>query len=152
MVLERGVKGGYKVNGFYYSDKLFDFFEQRQKISLKGKVLYVYSLTGEFVTELENSLKICQFFNVKSTSSITTAMRTGRQYKNYQLSLEKVDKLDPIVDKRNKSCKIGKYSLTGDLLEVFESATQARNKYGSGVTRVLKGQQIHCKNFIFRKI
>ena len=152
MVLERGVKGGYKIGNFYYSTTLSDFFEPISKVSLKNKPLYVYSLAGEFIIELQGSSEICNFFQIKSTSSITTAIRTKRQYKSYQLSLEKVDKLDPISDKKNKSYKIGKYSLTGDLLETFDSITQAREKYGSGVTRVLKGQQTHCKNFIFKKL
>lgn len=152
MVLERGIKGGYKVGNFYYSTILQEKFEIREKVSLKNREIYLYTLDGDYVTTLLGCAEICKYFNIKSTSSVTTAIRTGRQYKNYQVSLEKVDKMLPIKDKRNKACKIGRYTLTGELLEVFDSATQAREKYGSGVTRVLKGQQTHCKNFIFKKL
>lgn len=152
MVLERGVKGGYKIGDSYYSTTMSETFELRQKVSLKNKILYVYDLGGKFVSELKNSSEIYNFFNIKSTSSITTAMRTGRQYRNYQLSLEKVDSLEPIVDKRNHSVKIGRYSLTGDLLETFDSITAASKVYGPGVVRAIRGQQQQCKGFIFRKV
>ena len=152
MVLERGVKGGYKVNDAYYSTNMMDNFELRQKISLKNKTLYVYNLNGEFVAELPTSQDIYSFFGVKNTSTITTAMRTGRQYKNFQLSLEKKDKLDAIEDRRNHSVKIGRYSLTGDLLETFDSITTASKIYGPGVVRTIRGQQQQCKGFIFRKV
>lgn len=152
MVLERGVKGGYRIGDSYYSTTMFETFELRQKVSLKNKILYVYDLEGKFVSELKNSSEIYNFFNIKSTSSITTAMRTGRQYRNYQLSLEKVDSLEPIVDKRNHSVKIGRYSLTGDLLETFDSITAASKAYGPGVVRAIRGQQQQCKGFIFRKV
>lgn len=152
MVLERGVKGGYKVNNAYYSTSMLDVFEVRQKISLKNKTLYVYDLDGNFITELPTSKDIYSFFNVKSTSSITTAMRTGRQYKNYQLFLEKKDRVDPIKDRKNHSVKIGRYSLTGDLLETFDSITAASKAYGPGVVRAIRGQQQQCKGFIFRKV
>lgn len=150
MIIERAVKGGYKVNGFYYSTELNDEYFGKPKISIKNKEIYVYTLDGQFVTSLKNGKEVCEYFNIKSTSSLTTAIRTGRQYKNYQISLEKKDKLDPIINKRNIAKPVGRYSLTGELLETYESATQARNIYGSGVTRVLKGQQQHCHNFIFR--
>lgn len=150
MVIERAVKGGYKVKGFYYSTELNEEYFGKPKISIKNKEIYVYTLDGDFVTSLKNGKEICDYFNIKSTSSLTTAIRTGRQYKNYQISLEKKEKLDPMINKRNIAKPVGRYSLTGDLLETYESATQARNVYGSGVTRVLKGQQQHCHNFIFR--
>ena len=150
MIIERAVKGGYKVNGFYYSTELIDEYFGKPKISLKNKEIYLYTLNGDYVTSLKDGKEICKFFNIKSTSSLTTAIRTGRQYKNYQISLDKKEKLDPIINKRNIAKPVGRYSLTGELLETYKSATEARNIYGAGVTRVLKGQQQHCHQFIFK--
>ena len=79
-------------------------------------------------------------------------MRAKKPYKDYQMFLEKYDRVDPVESKRNVAKKIGRYSMTGELLETFDSATQAIKIYGTGVNRVLKGQQSHCKNFIFRKL
>ena len=150
--LRRGIDGGYKVNGFYYSDTIQDLFELIPKISLKNKTIYVYTLNGDFICELHSGKEICDFFKTKTTHPITTAMRAKKPYKDYQMFLEKYDRVDPIESKRNVAKKIGRYSMTGELLETFDSATQAIKIYGTGVNRVLKGQQSHCKNFIFRKL
>lgn len=150
--IQRSVKGGYKVGEFYYSLDLMEEYIKRPKISLKNKSLYVYSLSGEYVTELRNSKEILEYFNIKSTSSITTAIKTGRQYRDYQFSLEKVDKMEPVEDKRNKHKRIAQYTLTGDLIKEFNSITEAVKEYGTGVQKVIRGQQKQCKGFIFRII
>lgn len=150
--IQRAVKGGYKVGDFYYSLEIMEEYIKKPKISLKGKTLYIYSLNGDFITELHNSSEITNFFNIKSTNPVTTAMRTGRQYKDYQLSLEKVDKLEPIEDKRNKHKKVAQYSLTGNLIKEFNSITEACKEFGTGVQKVVRGQQKQCKGFIFRII
>lgn len=124
----------------------------KPKTSLKNKTIYIYSLTGEFITSLNSGKEICEFFNVKSTSSITTAIRTGRQYKNYQISLEQKEKLSPIEDKRNIRKRVGQYTLSGELVREFDSISQACSEFGTGVQKVLRGQQQQCKNFIFRYI
>lgn len=148
--IQRSVKGGYKVGEFFYSTELHEVYSGQPKISLKNKSIYIYDLKGNYITTLNNGKMICDFFKIKSTSSITTAMRTGRQYKEYQISLEKKDKLDEIVDKRNIKKKVGQYSLTGDFIRMFDSITQASTEFGSGVSKVVKGQQKQCKGFIFK--
>ena len=117
MVIERAVAGKYKCGNFFYSKELSDEFMPCGKISLRGKSLYVYTLDGDFVIELKGSKEILKYFNIKSTSSITTAIRTGRQYKNYQLSTEKVDKLPPKENKRNISKPINQYTMDGQFIK-----------------------------------
>lgn len=150
--LRRGINGGYKVKGYYYSDTIQDLFELIPKISLKNKTIYVYNLNGDFICELSSSKEVCDFFKTKTTHPITTAMRTRKPYKDYQMFLEKHDSVESVKNKRNIAIKVGRYSMTGELLEIFDSTTQAIEKYGAGVKRVIKGQQSHCKNFIFRKL
>ena len=148
--IQRAVKGGYKVNDYFYSLELQEEYSQIPKISLKGKTLFVYSLEGIFITALSTTPEILEFFKIKSPSSITTAIRTKRQYKNYQLSLEYYDMLPPVTDKRNLKKKVGKFTLTGDFIEEFGSVTEAAKKCGSGVLKVVRGQQQQCKGFIFK--
>jgi hypothetical protein len=148
--IQRSVKGGYKSKGFYYSTELHEIFTGFPKLSLKNKSIYVYNLDGNFIITLNSKDEICNFFSVKSTSSITTAIRTNRQYRNYQISLEYKDKLDPLIDKRNTRKIIQQFNLTGDLIEEFESITKACDKFGTGVQKVLRGQQQQCKGFIFK--
>lgn len=124
----------------------------KPKVSLKNKPIYIYSLEGEFITSLKNGKEICEFFNIKSTSSITTAIRTERQYKNYQISLEYKEKLNIVEDKRNKRKQVAQYTLSGDFIKSFDSITQACVEFGTGVQKVLRGQQQQCKGFIFKYI
>jgi hypothetical protein len=148
--IQRAIKGGYCVEDIYYSDQLLDEYIKISKISLRNKNIYIYSLNGEYITTLKNGKEICKFFKVKSTSSITTAIRTGRQYKNYQISLEYKEKLSPLEDKRNHPKIVLQYTLEGELVDEFDSITKAIEIYGTGVQRVLKGQQKQCKGFIFK--
>lgn len=147
--IERAVKGDYKVGGFYYSSKLVEVFKPKEKISLRNKTLYVYDLNGAFITELHSTKEITDFFKIKSVSSITTSMRLERPYKEYQLSLEKKNKLSPVVSKRNKAKKVVCLTLGGDFVEEFDSITKACEKYGTGVQKVLRGQQSQCKGYLF---
>lgn len=148
--IQRAIKGGYRVMDAYYSSKVYDVFELRQKIDLKNSILYVYGLDGSFITELCNKNEIKSFFNIKNEGSIRVALRSGTQYKNYQLSLQKVDKLEPINDKRKEAKKVEQYSLDGKLIKVYDTVTKAREEHGVGVSRCLRGQQKHCHNFIFK--
>lgn len=148
--IQRAVKGGYKVGNYYYSNSLMEKYLGKPKISLKNKSIYIYDLNGNFITELKNSSEIKEFFNINSTSSLTTAIRTERTYKGFQVSLTKEDFLSPINDKKNHSKKVNVYTEGGDLIETYSSVTKAIEKYGTGVQRVLKGQQQKCKNLIFR--
>lgn len=148
--VQSAVKCGYKANGFYFSTKVFDEYFGTPKISIKNIPIYAYTLNGEFVKELNGSAEICKFLNAKFINAVTTAMRANRPYHGYQLSIEKKDRLDPVVDKRNIKKPIGRYDLSGKLLQQYNSITEAQEIYGSGVRRVLKGQQKQCHGFIFK--
>lgn len=150
--IQRAVKGGYKVGDYYYSLKLHEEYLGKEKVTLKNALLYVYSLEGEYLTTLRGISEMCEFFNIKTTGSLNVAIRTNRQYKNYQISLEYREKMDKIHDKRNTKKKVAQYTLSGDFVREFDSITLAVAEFGTGVQKVLKGQQKQCKNFIFRYI
>ena len=148
--IQRSIKGGYCVDGFYYSTELFEEFIKVPKITLRNKSVFIYNLAGDFITELKNGKEIKEFFDITSTSCVTTAIRTGRQYRDYQIKLEYYEKIEPLYDKRNKSKKVGQFSLTGDLIETFDSITQACSIFGTGVQKVLRGQQQKTNGFVFK--
>lgn len=150
--IERAIKGGYRVRDNYYSSKIYEEYTGKSKISLKNKNLYVYDLDGNFIVEFKNSKDICKFFNIKTTHPITLALRLERPYKEYQFSLEKKEKMDKAVNKRNIRKKVGQYTLEGKFVKMFDSITAACKEFGTGVQKVLKGQQQQCKNFIFKYI
>lgn len=150
--IQSAVRGGYKVNSGYFHTSKLPSYSGKETISLRNKTVFVYSLDGTFIIELNTREKICEFFNIKSPSTLQLAFRSGTPYQGYQLSLEKVDKMESVIDKRKLKKAVGRYSLTGDLLETYDSVTSARKDHGAGVSRCLKGQQNTCHNFIFKYI
>lgn len=150
--IQRALKGGYKVSNYYFSTKLVEEYQKSPSISIKNTSVYIYDLDGNFLFESKNSSELKEYLNIKTTNPVTVALRTNRPYKTWQFSLEKVDNMPKAVNKRNISKKIGRYSMDKELLETFDSITAAVNIYGTGVQRVLKGQQSHCKGFLFEFI
>lgn len=148
--IKRAVDSGYCVKECNYSRELWETFEKRPKVTLKNKTLYVYTLKGEFVTELKTIPEMLEYFNIKTTHSIISVLRSGLQYKTYQLSLEKHDSLPEIIDRRSIKKPIIQYDLVGNLIKEYNTTSEAVKIYGTGVTAVLKGQQQQCKGFIFR--
>lgn len=146
----RGIKSGYKVNNYYYSNKIYDLYEPKLKLSLKNIYVYIYDLDGNYLTSLYGTTEICKYFNIKSCNSITRAIRANLPYKEYQIKLEKFEKIDPTINKRSTPKKIIQLTETGDFVKEFNTITEAVKIYGTGVQKVLKGQQKHCKHFIFK--
>lgn len=143
------VKGGYKVKNYYFSEKMLEEYNGKPKISLRNKILYVYDLEGNFITELHNNKEICEYFNIKATNQITTAIRKESPYKKFQFSLEKVEKMKPSSVIRRKR-EIDVFSLTGDFIETMPTVTSCKQKYGNLIGDVLKGKRASYKNFIFK--
>lgn len=148
--IERAVKGGYIVHDKFYTTIPYEEFKGNPKTQLRGSYLYVYDLEGNYLTKLKGIKNICEYFGIKSNCVIYTAIRCNRPYKNFQLSLEYKDKLDPVTNKRNKSKPVECYDNLGNLVEEFSSVTQAIDKYGTGVKRVLQGTRQQCKGYIFK--
>ena len=82
-----------------------------ETISLKACVLHVYDLNGKFITTLNNKDEILKYFNIKTLSSIQQSMRCGTQYKGFQFSLDKVDKI----------------GINGMMMELIEKGFDAEN-------------------------
>lgn len=150
--IQRAVKGGYKTSNFYFSTELYDTYKGREKCCITNKPIYIYDLEGNYLTELNGKESILKYFNIKSISSITAAIRCERPYKNYQISLEKVQSLPPKINNANISKKVGRYSIEGELLQEFKSITEACKQFGTGVQKVLRGQQQQCKGYVFKYI
>lgn len=150
--IQRSVKCGYRVKDWYFSDIKSDTYSNVKSISVAKKPIYIYDLNGNFVKELKVKKDILEFFKVKTLSGIRDSIRSGVPYKEYQISLEKLEKLKSIKSKRNISKKVGKYDLNEKLLETYNTVTAARKIYGVGVSRCLKGIQNICKGYIFKYI
>ena len=148
--IRRSIQAGYKSRGYYYSDKIYDYFKIIPKLSLRKATIYVYDLNGNYITSLTGTSEITEYFNVKTCSSIIKAIKANVPYKQFQIKMEYKEKIEPSINKRNIPKKILQFTETGDFIKEFDSITEAVNLYGTGVQKVLKGQQKHCKHFIFK--
>lgn len=148
--ISNAIYSGYNIKGYYFSKSLLEEYNGKPKISLKGKILYVYDLEGHYITELHNGTEIRNYFKINTTNPITVAMRKERPYKNYQFSLIKEDKLEPL--KRNTFYKraVLVYSIDGIFIEELSTITETMKKYSRGVLKVLKGQQKQCRGYVFK--
>lgn len=151
-LIQRAVNTGYKTHNLYFSKKLLPSYTGVELLEIRNKPIYIYNLSGDFEQELKNTKEILSFFNIKATGSVRAAIRANKPYKGHLISLSKEEKLQAQKDPRNFKKKVGMYNLVGDLIKTYETVTQARNEYGAGVSRCLRGQQKTCHNSIFKYI
>lgn len=138
---------------YYYSFTLTDDFKPKPRISLRGKRFYLYSLQGEFLQEFENCKALQEFMGVKSHSSIHDVIfRRNGLYKEYQIKLEKFDKIDP-VERRCTKKQVDVFDKTGKLLGTYDSVAESAKKFNvklSSVNRVLRGLANTTGGYVFK--
>lgn len=141
---------GYKIKNYYFSSKLVEEYKPIEHIHIKNKPLYVYDLQGKFLTVLYNGKEIKKFFNINSTNPITVSIRKNKNYKSYQFSLTKLEKMNPYKVKVFYKRPVLVYKTDGTFIEECPSLAYTIHKYTRGVQKVLKGVQQQCKGFIFK--
>lgn len=143
--LDRAIKTKQLVNKEYYVSSVhYDVFPKQ--IDRNNLPVYQYDLNGNFIKKWKSAKEARKVFN--PNSSIIAAIDQGIVCNGYQWSFEKLEKM-PVKKPRAK--KVGKYSLKGDLLEVFDSVRKAR-EVCSGVCKALSGQQKTANNYIWKYI
>ena len=148
--MQRAVHSGYKIIDSYFSDQLMDEYIVHKKVSLKDKKLYIYDLSGNYVTELSTKEEIFTYFNINNVSNLCSAIRANKPFKGFQISLTKESKLSEVENKQNIKKKVGKFDTVGNLIEIYESINEAKIKNGPGCQKVLRGQQKIYKNHIYK--
>lgn len=148
-VIYRAIVQGIRRQGFYWS---FDLLESYipNKISLRGKPLYVYDLQGNFIVALTSVIERNKFFQIRSLHNLKASILNGTPFKGYQVSLENLQVLPPLEDPKNKAKSVGCYNELGELIETFPSIKQATKKYGTKVIRIIRGQKSSIKGLTFK--
>ena len=145
--IQRSIKIGNSVKGYYISDKLYSIFIKPKVTRLSGKV-HQYSLDGTYIKSYNTIKEVEQEFN-QSMQGINTSIRMGQSYKNYLwLRDEKLDFVKPYKAKSSPR-KIGQYTMSGKLIKVFNTLRAARKEFPN-VSKVLNGTAKHCHNFNFK--
>ena len=90
---------------------------------------------------------------VKSNASISDVIhRRNGLYKEWQITLEYKEKIDPIINK-SKAKKVDVYDKEGNLLKTCDSVAKAAKEFNvksSGINRVLRGVAYTTGGYIFK--
>ena len=147
--IQRAVKIGNTVKGYYLSDKLTPFFEKPKSIRLVGKV-HQYNLDGVYIQSF-NSIKEAESKLGVTLQGINDAIKINNSYYKGYLWVrgEKLESVKPYNIPKSKNRKIGQYTMDGQLIKVFNTIRECRKEFPN-VSKVLNGSAKHCHNFIFK--
>ena len=147
--VQRALKIGTAVKGYYLSLKLTPFYEKPKVDRLTGEV-HQYNLDGSYIQSF-NSIREAESKLGVKLSGINDAIKLNNSYyKGYLWARgEKLDSIKPYETPKSKSRKIGQYTMEGELVKVFNTVRECRKKFPN-VSKVLNGSAKHCHNFIFK--
>lgn len=146
--IQRAIKTGVSVRGYYISDKLTTVFEKPKFERLTGLV-HQYNLNGEYLQSFNSIKEAEQKLNCK-LQGINESIRMEQQYKGFLWRRgEKFDKVTPYKSSKSSARKIGQYTMNNVLVKTFNTVREARKEFPN-VSKVLKGEATHCHNFKFK--
>ena len=132
----------------YFTSVYSNTYAGAKSESIKGHVLYQYSLKGEFITEYKNMAEAKKATGIKS--DIYKAVKLGRTAGGYQWHFEKLDYMPEVVPKSGRARKVGKYDLNGNLIQEYSSKSKAEKENGRGLAHVLEGRDKTHKGFVYK--
>lgn len=147
-LISRAIKLGYLVNNKYFSLEFQPVYSKAREISLRGRHVFQYALSGEFIREFNSCAEAEHVLNVKR--GLSTALKLSRTFAGYQWSLEKLTSLENI-EVKCVARKVGQYDLNGNLIKVFNTVTECRKEF-SGCRNVLSGKYKTSGGYIFKYI
>lgn len=150
-VISDAIKSGRSYNNYYFSSHKLDTLPIKKEFNSTSKI-YQYTLEGKYITFFDNRKALKKSLNI-STTGLADAIYKSFPFQGYRWSLEKKDVLENLNDLRitSKGKKIGRYTKSGELIQVYNTVRECRKEYGN-VSKVLKGTVSHCKNFVFKYI
>ena len=149
--VQRGIKLGILVKGYYLSDKLYSIYEKPKTQRLTGMV-HQYNLDGTYIQSF-NSIKEAENKLNCNLQGINDAIKLNNSfYKDYLWARgEKLNTLAPYNIPKCKAKKIGQYTMDGKLIKIFDTVRECRKEFPN-VSKVLNGIANHCHNFKFKYI
>ncbi len=148
--ISNSIKGKYCYKKQYYiSDIRYEQFPIKEKISYENG-FYKYDLEGNFIEHIKTPEELRKNLNVKNTSAVYRAIRTGNTAFGFQWTKDYVPKMKPIK-LTTSSRKVGKYTKDGQLVEVFNTVREAK-KDTCGAPNVLNGKRKTAGGYIWKYI
>ena len=148
--ISKAIKTQSLIKNYYVSKSLVDEFKPKERVQLKDKMIYIYDINGNFIGQGIGK-EIMNIISLHSYKSIWSAIYSNcGWYKDYYLSLEKIEKVPEKLHNRHK--KVDVYDKFGNLIETLESLKLVKEKYNlnsAELKRILKGIKKHEK-YIFQ--
>lgn len=143
--ISKAIDNETKCNGFYLSLKKVDRFIKTPREKKRHKILYQYTLEGQYIKEctLDQVKKICG----KDYSKFRGAIREGYSCAGFLWSYEHFDNIPPC--KKDLKKKVYQYDLNGNLIKIWDSYRECYKQF-SKVREVLKGVRSQTKGFTFK--
>lgn len=127
-------------------------------ITKTKKIVYCYDLDGNFITEYE-SLSEAERQTGIPNSNISRAISTGGRTQKYLWSYEKLPHINKYKRKTgkvpHKTKKVGQFSKTNELLEIYNSLIEAKEKTGisdASISQVCHQKRKTAGGFIWKFI
>lgn len=124
------------------------------------KEVHMYDLDGNYIRSFSGINIAARTINpnAENGSHISRAIKTGGIYQNYQWSYEKVPFMKKKKVRKSQSYtsipdtgpQVGRFDDEGNLLEVFNTATDCRRAGYTNALKVLHGEREKCKGFRFK--
>lgn len=144
----RGIKMGYLVSNKYFSYEFSEQFSRAKTESIRGRIIYQYSLTGEYLAEYKNAAEANKA--IGKSVNIGAAIKMGRTAGGFQWSLEKLDKMPNVSTKTvGKARKVGQYTKDGNLIKIYKTVTECKKDFPSCQDN-LKGKTKSSGGFVFK--
>ena len=147
--LSTKIAGKYQIQKKYYiSDYKYEKFPI--EILRINDGFYQYDLEGNFIRHIADNKELQTILNTKNISGVYRAIRTGNTAYGYQwnnIFVPKMKQINIITTAR----KVGKYSLNGDLIQIFNTVREAKQDT-CGCTHVLKGTRKTAGGYIWKYI
>lgn len=141
------IKGKYLIYKTYYvSDIKYETFPIQDKVSYDDGI-YQYDLEGNFIKHYESFKCLPKEFGA---GNICRAVRTGNTAFGFQWSNKKLKHMKKLSI-YNKPRKVGKYTLEGELIQVFNTVREAK-KDTCGAPNVLTGKRKTAGGYVWKYI
>jgi len=117
----------------------------RKRIKGRMKVVYQYTLNGEFIKKWESASAAARGNGVRQ-SNISTAIKRGGSYNGYRWSRkrESLGVYEKKIFRINK--KVFQFDFNGNMVNTFDSPTDAANKTGTKIYLIIRS----CRNLYIR--
>lgn len=144
----KAVKLGTKIKGYYFSTQECESFDKARTKQISIRPVYKYSKEGDFI-EAFKSQKDAEL--IHPYSNITKAIKMKSVCENgFMWALEELKNYNKPKSGRGNKRPVGKFTLDGELIKEYDSATSAEKENGTCVWKVLSGKSKTHKSHIYK--